>query len=260
MKNKQLLEIIDLSSDTLASVAGAVVGTAIAGPAGTFGGAAIGPIIAATFKKVGKGIAECFLSENEALRIGLTYKNASDKIQDELQNGKIPRNDDFFEEVEGNRSKATVLLEGTLLKSRDEYEEKKLIYYSNFLANINFDKSISFDRANTLLRLIEQLSYRQLLILSYLEIKSVIDMKKWTIAFKDNQSLGDYLDFYSELMSLYNYQLLQQAGNGISMTVGNLQLSALGKTLCRLMELDSMPDKERYSIEDIINLIQAAKV
>jgi len=199
-KSEKLIAIIDKGSEIGGSVTVATIGLVIAGPIGAIGGAAVGPLVALAFKKIGTEISEKILSPREQARVGATYTLALEKISKSLQSGKNVRDDDFFIEQEKGRSKSETLLEGTLLKARNEYEEKKIKFYSNFLANLNFDDTISFEKGNTLLRILEQLSYRQIAILAYFAGIESLNADRWMISFKDKSELGIYQDFYSELM------------------------------------------------------------
>lgn len=249
-------KFIGIASDTIASITSAIAGMVVAGPVGAIGGAAVGPTLSAGIKE----FAQRLLSSNESKRIETTFLYAAEKIKTNIENGQRPRNDSFFTAQDGHRSSAQALLEGTLLKSRDEYEEKKLVYYSNFLANITFDGTVSFEEANTLLRLIEQLSYRQLAILAYLSNGTIVNMNNWDVAFKDNAALKEYFDFYSEMTSLYNLRLLQQAGQGLKLGSAESRISTLGNTLSQLMELPSIADIEKDSIRNTINSIQTIAI
>ena len=259
-ENNKLKVIIKNGAEISGNVSSAVIGLAIAGPVGAIGGAIFGPIIGKVFKKIGNELSEKLLSPREEIRIGATYSLALDEIQDSIKKGKELRTDDFYENRNGDRSKAETLLDGTLLKARNEYEEKKIKYYSNFLANLNFDESISFEKGNTLLRIMEQLSYRQIVILGYFSNIENIDTNQWMVSFAQKPELAQYQDFYSELMELYNQQLLQQTGNeGISMMIISMKLSPLGKIFCDLINVAEIDSEETNKIENTIIEINRIK-
>jgi hypothetical protein len=254
--SERLKELIEKGSEIGGSVTGVAIGLAIAGPVGALGGAAVGPIVALVFKKIGIEISEKLLSPREMIRVGATYTMALDKIAHDLQKGRKIREDDFFSEQDKDRSKSETLLEGTLLKARNEYEEKKIKYYSSFLANLNFDDTISFEKGNTLLRILEQLSYRQIAILAYINEIESLNTDRWMISFKDKSELGVHQDFYSELMDLYNQQLLQQTGGGISMSVGSMGISPLGKTMCTLIDIENVDADDKKEVQNTIEMIK----
>ncbi len=256
VKFKKLKIIIDKGSEIGGSVAGSTIGLAIAGPVGAIAGAIVGPLVGATFKKVGTEISEKIMGPREQARVGATYTLALEKIAKIIDTGKKVRNDDFFEVQENDRSKSETILEGTLLKVRNEYEEKKIRCYSNLLANLSFDNSINFEKGNTLLRILEQLSYRQIAILAYFSTIEDLSTQNWMISFKDKADLGKYQDFYFELMDIYNKQLLKQTGGGISMSASSLGISPLGKTMCDLIGIEEIDDNDTLQIENTIESIR----
>lgn len=60
------------------------------------------------------------------------------------------------------------MLEATLQLAQRSYEERKLRVIAKLLATISFDPSISPATAHTLIKLVEGLTYRQLVLLSLL--------------------------------------------------------------------------------------------
>lgn len=246
-ENKRLNDFIEKGAEIGGSVTGAAIGLAI-----------LGPLITSVFKKIGNDISTKILSPREEARIGATYSLALDKINTEIQNGKEIRNDNFFIPQNGDRSSADMILEGTLLKARDEYEEKKIRFYSNFLANLNFDASISFEKGNTLLKIIEKMSYRQIVLLGYIEEIKVLDTSNWTAQFTQKEDLGPFHDFYSELMDLYNQQILKQVGQ-FSMMIPAMELSGLGIALCKLLNTTEIENGDKDIIRDTIAEINRIK-
>lgn len=255
-KPDKLKIIIEKGSEIGGSAAGAAIGLAIAGPIGAIGGAVVGPLVASAFRKVGLEISEKIMGPREQARVGATYSIALDKISNLLKSGKQVRGDGFFLKMENDRSKSETILEGTLLKARNEYEEKKVKFYSNLLANLSFDYSISFDKGNTLLRILEQLSYRQITILAYFSEIESLSTERWITSFKDKSELGQYHDFYSELMDIYNKHLLQQTGGGFSLGISSLGISPLGKAMCNLIDIQEINEDDKNEVPKTIELIR----
>jgi hypothetical protein len=247
--NDKLKRIINKGAEISGGVVGATLSLIIAGPIGAIGGAVVGPIISDVFQKVGYDISERILGNREQIRVGATYSLAVNKLEQNIQHGAQLRKDDFYSLEKENRSKAEIILEGTLLKARSEYEEKKIKYYSNFLANINLDESISFEEGNTLLRIFESLSYRQIAILSYIYDIEKLNTNKWMISFSRIKELDKYQDFHSEIMDLYYRQILQQPGTGLGMSPSILIVSSFGKRLCRLLEISEVEKQDIQTIE-----------
>lgn len=261
-KKNRLKYILQKGSEIGGNVSAALIGLAVAGPAGAIGGAIVGPVLSEIFKKVGNEISTRYLSDREQIRLGATLSIAFKKIEKRLSLGGVMRNDDFFEPQLNDRPAAESILEGTLLKARNEYEEKKIEFYANFLANINFDSSISFEKGNTLLRIIEQLSFRQLTILAYVKKVNVLKASRWMESFHDENAkeLFEYQDFYSELLNLYNHQLLKQAGAAIGMSISTFKISPLGNELYTLLELTNIKEEDLDKIQIVVNKIEDLRI
>jgi len=214
-------------------------------------------MITSIFERVGIEISNTFLGSREQARIGMTYGNALVEIKRRIEAGDIPRNDNFYKSEKNERSKAETLLEGVLIKAKQEYEEKKIKYYSYFLANLTFDESTDYYKASTLLRLAEQLSYRQIIIIAFFYRQKEVNIGQWDISFLRNSKLQIYHDFYTELMDLYNKQLIQQTGrDGISMGLHELTSSPIGNKLSQLMNLDKISHDDIQEIDTTISTIK----
>ena len=251
--------LIDNGAEITGAISGAALGLVLAGPPGAIAGAALSPVVSTVLKKIGENVSNNILGPREKIKVGATYALALEEISTRLANGESPREDGFFEASGNDRSSAETILEGTLLKSRDEHEEKKLKFYSHFLANLTFDSDVTFYHANTLLKIAEQLSYRQLCIIALFKTKGQVEMKKWGKTFNQTDEVQKYRDFYYELMNLYDKQILKEYG-GISMSTKNGELSLLGISLYNLMNLNQIEgadinevDETMESIDEISN-------
>lgn len=252
----KLNSIIEKGSEIVGSVSSAAIGLVLAGPPGALIGAAMGPMISSVFERIGLEISNTFLGNREQVRIGATYGNALVEIKRRIDAGDKPRSDNFYESKKNERSNAETILEGVLIKAKNEYEEKKIKLYSLFLANLTFDESTDFNKANTLLRLVEQLSYRQIVILSFFFKYKELNIDRWDITFLRDAELPIYHDFYAELMDLYNKMLIQQTGKGgISMGIIDITISPIGVKISQLMNLDSIPIDDIQKIEEEIAAI-----
>jgi len=164
-ESKDLENLINAGSEISGGAVGGVLGFLMAGPVGAAVGGAAGPVLTRTINFVAQEIKNRVLGKREEARIGATIVFASQKIQENLKEGQQVRNDDFFTKDSTHRSAAEEILEGVLLASQQEHEEKKLKYVGNLLANIAFHPEIDRAQANLLVRLAERLSYRQLCLL-----------------------------------------------------------------------------------------------
>jgi hypothetical protein len=79
------------------------------------------------------------------------------------------------------------------------------------------------------------------------------------VSFSELGEMGRFQDFYSELMDLYNQQLLQQSGTGITMSVNSMKLSPLGRTMCNLLNTKDVEVKDKEIIKGTIQEINRLK-
>lgn len=204
---------------------------------------------------VAEDFASRALSAYERNRVDRTYAEIINKIKQKLDSGLFPRDDDYWAPKYEGISDANILLEGVLTKARDEYEEKKRRYYPNLCANMCFTEHLPYERLNTILKLFEQLTYRQLQILAYVNQRGKIETAKWDTHLKVVEEAYKYFDIYYDVFNLYNINLLRQPRQGWSASTNDLDLSPLGKDLVVLTELYNMPDEEINEISSYIDAI-----
>lgn len=157
-KEERINTISEVSGSAAGAAVGAVIGSAVAGPVGAIGGAVTGNIVERIFSWAGNEISNRLLSKQEEKRITNVMDLAKKKIENNFADNKKLRDDDFFDQV-NDRSTAEEILEGTLLVAQKEYEERKLPYIANLYANIAFDKNISREMADTLIKISSDLTY-----------------------------------------------------------------------------------------------------
>lgn len=255
--------LLDLGSSVTSSVAGTLIGFLL----GNLPGAVAGAIIASGAKKVLYDIAIRVLSPREKLRVADTAKFAIEKIISNLQSDIKPRDDGFFSDIGEGRSHAEEIFEGVLLKAKSEHEEKKTKILGTVFANIAFSKGFSIGEANHLLQIVEDLTYRQLCILSLVEKKTYGSIK---LTEKDYQEFRqsdevvshETISILQEIFQIYNFGIVTGKGD-FSGTIedflswhdivpNHLVLSELGKRYCKVMGLHDIPDKE---IEEIVGYL-----
>lgn len=239
-----------------AGINGLVQSISITNPIAGIVGSAISPILSNAVARILPGT----ISESEDYRIQVVIKDIISKINNSIDGGKTPRNDeDYYSPTDTGVPTAQEILEGVLLKAKEEYRTKKLILYTNFFANLCFDETISFEHANFLLNLISKLSYRQFVILAYISNGQSISSGKWDASFKfgENARLIRYFDFYSEYVDLYNTRLITQstAIPGFALGMSDTVISSLGLSVVKLLELNSISGEDIANVESNINAI-----
>lgn len=172
MDTDKTKELISFGAEITGAATGSVIGFIAAGPIGAVGGAVAGP-----FLTKGLEIVTDFtlrnLSHREKVKAGAGLSFAYRRIMQYLESGKIPRDDGFFDKDHSGRSASDEILEGVLIKCKNEHEEKKLRLIGNIYANVAFMSDISIAGANWLLQKGEELTYRELCIVSLIKRRNV---------------------------------------------------------------------------------------
>lgn len=243
MKKEERINTISKVSGSAAGAAvGAVIGSAVAGPVGAIGGAVTGNIVERIFSWAGNEISNRLLSKQEEKRITNVMDLAKKKIENNFADNKKLRDDDFFDQV-NDRSTAEEILEGTLLVAQKEYEERKLPYIANLYANIAFDKNISREMADTLIKISSDLTYRQLMILSAVGFSQITGIKGKEEKYTEVRGLNN-VSIASEIFDLYRKSLIFSSevildAGGINPS--KLILGGYGALVYNLMELPKFP-------------------
>jgi len=160
-------ELLDAGADIAGTVAGSAIGLVVGGVPGALIGAGSGPALVHTLRYVAAEVRARFLSPRETARVGAVLAFAGEAITARLIQGDTPRRDGFFDpKLAGGRTDAEEIFEGTLAVAQRAYEERKLPYLGRLFAGIAFEPRMTPAAANSLLRLIEELTYRQLQLLS----------------------------------------------------------------------------------------------
>jgi hypothetical protein len=164
-------DLVQSGSEIAGAAIGGAVGFLAAGPVGAAGAGALGVLIAKSLAQT----ADKVMSSREKARVGSVAAIAVARIAERVSNGDSPRSD-FFTPGGGLQSDGAQLLEGVLLKARDEYEERKLHHLGRFYGNLAFS-NISASVASLLIKTFERLTYRQLLLLALICRSGTINVK-----------------------------------------------------------------------------------
>lgn len=259
MEKKEIIkEIVESSGDITGSIGGAVLGTLIAGPAGLVLGGASGVIITKLFKKIGNEIQERILSSREEIRIGAAYTFAINKINENLSDGKLIRNDGFFEPEKG-RSLSEEILEGIILTAQKEHEERKVIFLGNLYGNICTDSSISSDQANQLIKITNALTYRQFCLLYLYNTRKEQNIHSTTYNNPSDKRIIPF-DIIAEVKDLTQKGLLHTVTSFASLDGFNCRsfsVTSGGRFYFKVLELEQIDKKEVEKINQIVNIISS---
>ena len=254
-KNEDAIRgLIEAGSNIVGGATGGAVGFLVGGPVGAAVGGAAGAALPQVFSKVGVELKQRLLGKREEMRIGAVFICAAKKIQVKLDEGQRLRNDGFFDEDDTGRSNADEICEGVFLSAQKEHEEKKLKYYGNLLANIAFNHEIDKAQANMMIKIADDLTYRQLCLIYIFFNK---DNYKYNLSnnfsWTDSHPTPKGRMVSQEIFDMYSKGLVKCKDSGIYNT-DNLVIPAKmrltgGSLLYMLMELG---DIERNDIDVVL--------
>jgi hypothetical protein len=217
MKDKNIepvKRLIEAGSNMIGGGIGNALGFVIAGAEGAAIGGVAGAALTGVVKVLGD-VAHRSLSSREEARIGTAAYFAIEKIRIRLELGEKLREDDFFQEGDPNaHSDANEIFEGTLLKSKNEHQEKKIKFIANIFANTAFYSEISTNEANHILQVAENMTYRQMCLLGLFERKT--ELENIRLATKDlsiqesedDKPIIEDISALQEIYQLYNLGLV----------------------------------------------------
>ena len=217
------------------------------------------------------------LSRRETVKIGSAMFYAIEKINTYLKNGYSPQYADLSASID-TRSGINEILEGILLKSSKEHEEKKLKILGNIFANTCFLEGTTFRDANLAINLVNNMTYTKLCILSLfaklfrMPERTLLDTN-FVERFKnplESNIFNDLLLLLFEIKNLFDNNLINQAENnqenstissdeiiseGYPSVLGlyeiipsNLRLTSLGKKIALILSLEDIPDSDISSL------------
>ncbi|WP_336490921.1 hypothetical protein [Methylobacterium nigriterrae] len=128
-------------------------------------GALTAPFVAVNLEKIGKELISRRLGAREEQRLGLGVRLAYEKFKERVDRRDRVREDGYFDDDGSGRSAADEINEASLNAAMRAYEEKKIPYIANLMANICFDDSVDRPTANTLVDLANRLTYRSFVIM-----------------------------------------------------------------------------------------------
>ena len=105
------------------------------------------------------------ISRRQSERLYVWGKQAAESIAQRLANGEKYREDGFFDKTSTNRSNIDEVVESILKKVIDTTEEPKIKYMANLTENVHFDSDLDIDTYRRILKILDELSYRQLCLI-----------------------------------------------------------------------------------------------
>lgn len=211
---------------------------------------------------VGNEIAARVLSPRQEVRVGAVFFYAGSVISAKEVLGETLRDDGFFD---GEHSYGYEFAEGVMLVAMDSFEERKLPYLGNMLANVAFIPTIDAATANFALKTAEGLSWLELCLIGIIDQPekyplpdSPIQTAKAWETHTVRSRLTRMADVGSELL-MYGRTKTERAGLPIVDTnLSSIRLTNTGKLIAGLMELSTIPDSELRPTYNLLLLEEEA--
>lgn len=241
-----------------ADVAGGVIGSAIGFVAGNLPGAmaggAAGPLIARSVLSVGADFHRRFLSPREQLRVGGVLALAVNKTSENIMRGKEQNSRLVGAETKPDSAKE--LYEALVLAVQRDPQEKKLSFYANLLGNLPFEKEIEVGEAQQLIRLAQELTYRQLCLLAVFADGAKFRLRD--AHYIEYPAMSQSL--LSVLLDVYELWTRQIVGSGTLVLTtydliqpARIEVHGVGGRLSRLMELRNI---EPADLEEVAQFLR----
>ena len=116
------------------------------------------------------------ISKRQTVRLFQWGIQAAEGIAQRLANDEKRREDGFFDEISANRANMDEVVESTLKKVLDTTEEPKIKFMANLTENVYFDSDLDIDTYRRILKILDELSYRQLCLVKLFMNADQIDL------------------------------------------------------------------------------------
>jgi hypothetical protein len=219
------------------------------------GGALLAAVSGTALSQAGADVAERLMSPRQEQRIGAVFIQAAAAITARQQLGEETRSDDFFD---GDRSNGAEFTEGVLLAARDSYEERKIPYLGNLIANVAFDGDISPGAAYVALRLAEEMSWLDMCILGVFLDSERYPMPGREVARPESWSSWSTISSFNGMTEGSTALLMNKRTVGShgeprhDLTLSGIQVSSRGTLVGGLMQLRDIPSTDLRPIYTVL--------
>jgi len=248
--HRTIEDLVRAGSGLIGASTGAALGALAGGPEGAIIGAAAGSLFASGVSAVANEVKERLLGPREIQRIGAALVAAVQHYEKAIAEGRTPREDGFFDVANG-RAAAEEVIEAVLLVAQREHQEKKLERLGALLANIAFDETVNAEQANLLVKLAEDLSYRQLCLIAFFGSDIGTRTRDQSYA-KAGILETNVIALLVEIYMLYTRGLLNCSGTALlsiaDIVPAKMRTQGIGAVLHNLMELSELPNDDILEI------------
>lgn len=243
-KRRRLESAIEKGSQLVGSLVGNAVGLA-GGAEAAIGGAAAGWATTEALQRVGIEVLSR-VTGHEAVRVGAVGFVIEADASERRHRGEQERQDDFFHAAHDQRAPNEQLLEGLLRYAAETYQEQKLPYMAHLYDAASYDTSISPDMSVYLLKLSNDLTYRQLLALAAYADRDREDslfLQLLRDGMLEQPRVADP-SVQGEIRSLLAHDLVYEHVDQARSASRRFVITSLGSRLARAMRLELLPADE----------------
>lgn len=262
LENSSVRNVDKLSISEVVSTFSDIAAVSIGAPpcVGVLG--AVSKILGEALKSESSDVLSRHLSFSEINKIKTAILLMNTEIRNKGLNGQLIRQDQEFLDLIEDYTPLVESYEGTLLKVRDTFEWKKILYIAKLLANFFYIQEFSIEELNSTLQKVSSLTYRQFVILSLCHMKNeglYGDLKKESLGESEGvpHSPGQ-ISLMREVFDLYTsgYLSFHSSGKTDYSTSFNAVLDCFavnpwemclyppGERLVELLGLDEIPKME----------------
>lgn len=262
--SKKTEAILSKGVEVVGGTTAAAVGLLLGGPVGGLVGTAASPVIIGMLKVV-TDVANRRLSSREEMRVGVGAVHSLARIHRRLEAGEVVQNQSLTQTRGTNRPTGEELFEGVLLTCRSTFEEKKLPFIANILANAPF-MDVSPETVHFVIRLSERLTYQEFCVAALVGRKRELEFDTSLLQSSEHLS-SDQLTGKEPTSDLQrrkgevlraihaiggNYPGMLHGGDEES-GFGIYKFTSLGETVFHLMGLAEVPMED---LEPIVELLR----
>ena len=259
MEHRRLRQIIEKGANVVGATTGAVLSVVTGSPEFGVGVAAVGA--SGAYRRVGAEIADRVLSPHEQARVGGVLALSAEMLKSELDRGRTLRDDEFFDTPPDGRADAEEILEGVLRKAQTEHEERKLPYLARLWSNACLDETLGPATLNYLVKMVEQLTYRQFLIIAMVgamakaDHANIFQLRVRNYEEANLNMLGETAIVLSEVMALRNLNCVNVIApmGPIQIVPSEMRLANHGATLYNAMELHRIHEDDCQQVIQLLS-------
>jgi hypothetical protein len=250
-----LARIVAIGIESIGAGVGALFGTNV-----DPGTAAVAAMAGTGIAAVGADLARRLLSPRQEVRVGEVFVQAGAALKAKEVMGEHIRGDGFF--ADGERSAGHEFAEGVMLAAMDSFEEKKIPYLANLLANVAVSPNIDAHTANFMLLSAGKISWLQFCLLGIiaraeeypLPDTPFLQAQDWD-RHTARTTLQRMADMTGPDQLLHFKTVKREGGIGLQLwdlNMNGIEIGSFGGLIINAMDLHTIPRDDLGPIYDLL--------